>query len=135
MGWLRGYLPNRWPTWFDPIPLRLTAQPIGPFAASAPITQAGDVLAIATPGHTAHHVSVLVYDDDAVLLLAGDTSYRQDLMLAEKVDGVSPSVAVGHATLSAIRQFASRQPTIYLPTHDPDAAARLAARSTVRLAA
>jgi glyoxylase-like metal-dependent hydrolase (beta-lactamase superfamily II) len=129
MGMLRGYLPNRWPSWFDPVPLELTTEPVGPFAASKRLTQAGDVVAVATPGHTAHHVSVLVHDDDGAVLLAGDTSYTQDLMLAGKVDSVSPDVAVSKVTLAAIKQFASAQPTLYLPTHDPGSGTRLAQRT------
>jgi N-acyl homoserine lactone hydrolase len=129
MGWLRGHLPNRWPSWFDPVPLDLTGGPIGPFSAFKPLTEAGDVIAVATPGHTANHISVLVQDRDAAILLAGDTSYTQDLMLADKIDGVSPSAAAAHATLAAIKQYAKHQPTIYLPTHDPDSAARLANRT------
>ena len=131
MGALRGYLPGRWPSWFDPVPLELSPTPAGPFASERRLTAAGDVVAIATPGHTAHHLSVIVYDGDAAVFLAGDASYDQDLMLAGKVDGVSPNVAVGRQTLTAIRRFACQQPTIYLPTHDPSAAARLAARSLV----
>jgi N-acyl homoserine lactone hydrolase len=131
MGMMRGYLPNRWPSWFDPAPLELTAEPVGPFAASKRLTESGDVVVVATPGHTANHVSVLVYDDDAAILLAGDTSYSQELMLAGKVDGVSPDVATSAATLAAIKQLASQQPTIYLPTHDPDAGARLAGRTVI----
>jgi N-acyl homoserine lactone hydrolase len=133
MGMMRGYLPNRWPSWFDPTPLELTAEAVGPFAASKRLTDSGDVVVVATPGHTANHVSVLVYDDDAAILLAGDTSYSQELMLAGKVDGVSPDAATSAATLAAIKQFASKQPTIYLPTHDPGAGARLAGRTVVRL--
>ena len=52
-GWagrLRGYLPNRWPTWFNPIALDLTAESLGPFTASRRLTTAGDVIAVATPG-------------------------------------------------------------------------------------
>jgi glyoxylase-like metal-dependent hydrolase (beta-lactamase superfamily II) len=30
MGRIRGYLPNRWPSWFDPVPLDLAAEPFGP---------------------------------------------------------------------------------------------------------
>jgi glyoxylase-like metal-dependent hydrolase (beta-lactamase superfamily II) len=131
MGALRGYLPNRWPSWFDPVPLELSPTASGPFAFERRLTPAGDVLAVATPGHTAHHLSVIVYDGDAAIFLAGDASYDQDLMLAGKVDGVSPNVSVSRQTLGAIRQFASLQPTIYLPTHDPSAASRLAARSIV----
>ncbi len=132
MGTLRGYLPNRWPSWFDPVPLDLDAVPVSGFAASKRLTKAGDVVVIATPGHTAHHLSVLAYEDDAVVLLAGDASYNQDLMLAGKVDGVSPNVAASKATLAAIKQFAAEQPIIYLPTHDPGAAARLSQRAVVR---
>jgi len=49
MGRLRGYLPNRWPTWFDPIPLDLAPDAYGPFSASKRLTPAGDVIAVATP--------------------------------------------------------------------------------------
>ena len=52
-------------------------------------------------------------------------------MLAGRVDGVSPNVATSQAMLAAIRQFALERPTIYLPTHDPGAAARLANREVV----
>jgi len=41
-GLIRGYLPNRWPSWFDPLPLDLTAEPFGPFASSRRLTEAGE---------------------------------------------------------------------------------------------
>jgi glyoxylase-like metal-dependent hydrolase (beta-lactamase superfamily II) len=133
MGQLRGYLPNRWPSWFDPTPLDLTPERVGPFAASMRLTEAGDVIAVATPGHTANHVSVLVYDEDVAVMLAGDASYSEGLMLEEKVDGVSPNAATSKATLVAIKQFLSGQPTLYLPTHDPGSATRLAERAVTRV--
>jgi N-acyl homoserine lactone hydrolase len=46
-------------------------------------------------------------------------------MLAGRVDGVSADDEVAAATLRAIRQFANERPTVYLPTHDPESAARL----------
>jgi N-acyl homoserine lactone hydrolase len=76
-GWLgrmRGYLPDRWPSWFDPVPLDLAAEPFGAFAASRRLTEAGDVVAVATPGHTANHFSILVQEDETTLFLAGDTA-------------------------------------------------------------
>jgi glyoxylase-like metal-dependent hydrolase (beta-lactamase superfamily II) len=133
-GWagrLRGYLPQRWPTWFDPVPLELAAEPLGPFAASRRLTEAGDIIAVTTPGHTADHLSVLVQEDDATLFLAGDTSYTEALMLAGKVDGVSADDHVSSATLDAIGRFSRSRPTVYLPTHDPQSAVRLADRSLV----
>jgi N-acyl homoserine lactone hydrolase len=133
-GWagrLRGYLPNRWPSWFDPVPLDLAARPFGPFVASKRLTEAGDIVAVATPGHTADHISVVVRDDDTTFFLAGDASYNEELMLAGRVDGVSANEHVSSATLDAIRLFAKGRPTVYLPTHDPRSAVRLASRSTV----
>jgi N-acyl homoserine lactone hydrolase len=50
-------------------------------------------------------------------------------MLAGKVDGVSPHEHVSIATLEAIKGLARIRPTVYLPTHDPESAARLANRS------
>jgi N-acyl homoserine lactone hydrolase len=133
VGTLRGYLPNRWPSWFDPVPLDLPAQSYGPFAASKRLTAAGDIIAVATPGHTAHHISILAVDDDMTYVIAGDASYNEELMLAGRVDGVSADERVAGATLGAIRRLAEERPTVYLPTHDPQSAARLASRLTVRL--
>ncbi len=129
-GWLgrmRGYIPHRWPAWFDPAPLALAAEPFGPFAASRRLTKAGDVVAVATPGHTASHLSVLLQDGDTTLFLAGDASYDDRLLL----DGVSADERTACATLDAIKRLARTSPTVYLPTHDPQSSARLAERRPV----
>ena len=55
-------MPNRWPSWFSPVPLNLAPEAFGPFATSRRLTAAGDVIAVGTPGHTANHLSVLVED-------------------------------------------------------------------------
>jgi glyoxylase-like metal-dependent hydrolase (beta-lactamase superfamily II) len=128
LGRIRGYLPQRWPSWFDPAPLHLATEPFGPFASSRRLTEAGDVIAVATPGHTADHISVVVQDGDTTYFLAGDTSYNEELMLAGKLDGVGADERVSRATLDAIRQFTKSGPVVYLPTHDPQSADRLAGR-------
>jgi glyoxylase-like metal-dependent hydrolase (beta-lactamase superfamily II) len=128
MGRVRGYLPNRWPSWFDPTPLDFEAEPFGDFAYSKRLTKAGDVLAISTPGHTADHVSVVVRDGDTTFFLAGDTSYNEELMLAGKVDGVSANERVSIATLDNIKRLTQADPTVYLPTHDANSGDRLASR-------
>lgn len=130
-GMLRGYLPQRWPGWFAPKGLALDDGAYGPFAASKRLTRDGRVVAVATPGHTPDHLSVIVDDGDVSLFLAGDTSYTEDLMLAGAADGVSPKPEVTRATLATIRQFASQRPTVYLPAHDPGAGMRFANRRTV----
>jgi N-acyl homoserine lactone hydrolase len=89
------------------------------------------VVAVATPGHTVDHLSVVVDDGDVAVLLAGDTSYTEALMMEGKIDGVTSDAAASSATLSTIRRFAWERPTIYLPTHDPRSAERLATRRLV----
>lgn len=134
IGRLRGYLPHRWPSGFSPTLVDFPSRPVGAFPATVPLTGAGDVHLVATPGHTAGHLSVLVRDDDHDVLLAGDTSYTQANLLSGRVDGVSSMGAGEDAagrTLRQIRAHATRRPLVYLPSHDPDAAARLTARSTV----
>jgi glyoxylase-like metal-dependent hydrolase (beta-lactamase superfamily II) len=126
-GRARGYLPQRRPRGFDPTPLDLTPQSNGPFLFSKELTADGTVVAVATPGHTADHISVLVQSDQSVIMLAGDTSYSEELMLGGVVDGVSADEKVSAATLTAIQRLARERPTVYLPTHDPDSARRLAA--------
>src|SRR5262249_17478851 len=95
---------------------------------SAPLRRvsAGDVVAVATPGHTAHHISVLVQNGNTTFFLAGDTSYNEELKPAGCVDGVSANEEISRATLDAIKQTARKFPTVYLPAHDAGSAARLA---------
>ena len=131
MGRLRGYLPNRWPSWFSPVSLDLTAEAFGPFATSRRLTDAGDVIAVGTPGHTADHVSVIVEDQRITYFLAGDASYNERLMLAGKIDGVAADDNVAGAALRAIREFARGRRTVYLPTHDPESARRLSRQCVV----
>ena len=130
-GALLGYLPGRWPKGFDPEPIAWRPSPFGPFAKSAPITRAGDVVAVPTPGHTPSHLSVIASDEETLIMLAGDASYLEATMLGGVIDGVSPDETVAKATLAQIRRLCAARPTVYLPTHDPKSGERLAARRAV----
>jgi len=123
-GRLQGYLPYRWPKWWQPELIRFERRPFGPFTEAMPITRRGDVVILPTPGHTPHHVSVLVSGDPSILL-AGDTSYNQALLLARKVDGVSPDPRVTSGTHERILGLARERPLVYLPSHDPESETRL----------
>src|SRR3954470_1065374 len=124
-GRVQGYLPHRWPKWWQPESIRFDRQESGPFEESMPLTRRGDVRIVPTPGHTPHHVSVVVCGDPSYLL-AGDTSYNQNLLLQRKVDGVSPDPRVSRGTQERILALAHERPLVYLPSHDPEAANRLA---------
>ena len=129
-GKLMGYLPHRWPKWWQPERIRFDRQPFGPFEQSMSLTKKGDVLIVPTPGHTPDHVSVVVCGEPA-FFLAGDTSYNQDLLLAGTVDGVSPDPEVSRRTLDNIVALAKQRPLVYLPSHDPASATRLVQSSVI----
>lgn len=124
-GRLRGYTPQHWPDWLAPRTTRFPAGPVGQFAASHALTAAGDVLLVPTPGHTHGHLSVLVHrPDQPTLLLAGDASYTQQLMLDGVVDGVAVDERAAHDTLRRLQRLTRSESTVYLPAHDPGSAER-----------
>jgi glyoxylase-like metal-dependent hydrolase (beta-lactamase superfamily II) len=125
LGKALGYLPQHWPAWFAPTSIEFRPDPVGAFASSFPVTRAGDVLIVPTPGHTPGHVSVIVRTDEANYFLAGDTSYTQQLLLERKADGVAPRPRVVLDTIERILRFARDTPTVYLPSHDPECAKRI----------
>jgi glyoxylase-like metal-dependent hydrolase (beta-lactamase superfamily II) len=129
-GRFQGYLPHRWPKWWQPEFIRFEDQPLGPFPQSMAITKRGDVRIVPTPGHTLNHVSVVV-DGSPAIFLAGDASYTEELLVARRLDGVSPNGQFALQTMDRILSFATERPLVYLPSHDPDAENRLKLLSTL----
>lgn len=125
MGRLRGYLPHRWPEWFDPRMIPFEPVAVGPFKQSYRVTQSGDVIVVPTPGHTPNHISVIVKGAELDYFLAGDTSYTQQLLLDGIVDGVSPNEEISLNTIRRITEYGQNHPTVYLPSHDPESEKRL----------
>lgn len=123
-GRVQGYLAHRWPKWWQPEFIRFDRRPFGPFDQAMPITRRGDVVIIPTPGHTPHHVSVVICGEPSYLI-AGDTSYNQALLLDGKVDGVSPDPGVTRFTHGRILALGRERPLVYLPSHDPESEMRL----------
>ena len=131
-GMIQGYLPHRWPRWFNPRLVDFTSEAVGPFPASFALTKANDVILLPTEGHTSGHLSVLVREGERSIFLAGDTSYTEQLMLEQAVDGVSPDEKIAAQTLKRILAYTQANPTVYLPSHDSEAKERLAQRQVVR---
>jgi glyoxylase-like metal-dependent hydrolase (beta-lactamase superfamily II) len=133
-GRLRGYPNKRWPAWFRPTPVDLPAVRFGPFPTSMALTEAGDVTLVPVPGHTPGQLAVVVQDGDHAAFLAGDSSYTEETLLRGVVDGVGPDETAERLTHERIRAYAAQTPTVYLPAHDPETGARLAARRTIAAA-
>jgi len=131
IGRINGFLPHRWPSWFAPKQIDFTPRPFGPFPESATLTRAGDVHVVFTPGHTAGHMSVILEAGDITYFFAGDASYNEGLMMDQVVDGVTFNPRVAKQTLDRILAYVKSTPTVYLPSHDPGAAGRLAEKRIV----
>ncbi|KAJ5371336.1 beta-lactamase-like protein [Penicillium cataractarum] len=123
---MEGAVPSQWPKGFVPKLLERTGGPVGPWNSSYPITKDGKVIAVDTPGHVPGHICLIVYGDDATYLLGGDSTYDQDLLDREQTDGVNGNPLLAVESLKKIKKFASQEPIVILPAHDPDAAHRLA---------
>ena len=113
-------------------PVKLDGGPFGAFEASRPLTGDGRVVAVATPGHTPGHISVICIDDEGRhVLLAGDATDTLEQLNARRHDAVGPKPAITVATIDRILAHAREHPTVYLPSHDPESAARLSEGSTL----
>jgi glyoxylase-like metal-dependent hydrolase (beta-lactamase superfamily II) len=125
-GQLNGYLPHRWPAGVRLKAIDLDDGPYGPFPKSMRLARG--VHAIATPGHTRGHISVVVEDDAGPTILAGDVSYTEGLMLEGATDGVCPNPREAAETIGRMRELVTGSDATYLPSHDPESAARLSSR-------
>jgi len=128
-GRMNGYLNQRWPDWFQPTLLDFDAGPLASFPAHQTLTQAGDVHIVPTPGHSLGHLSVILQDNGHSVFFAGDTSYTDKMLIDDVIDGVGPDIQAQHETHRQILAYAKDNPTIYLPSHDPEAKLRLENRT------
>ena len=129
---MRRVLRQPLPAGFAPEPFALDGGLFGAFERSRALSADGRIVAVATPGHTPGHVSVVCVDDaDRHVLLAGDATDTLEQLHSLRVDAIAPDPKVHLATMQTILAHCAQQPTVYLPSHDPDSAARLADALTV----
>jgi glyoxylase-like metal-dependent hydrolase (beta-lactamase superfamily II) len=109
-------------------PIELDAGPFGAFRESRRLSDDGRIVAVATPGHTPGHISVVCIDDEGRhLLLAGDATDTLEQLRSRRHDAVGPKPAVSVETIDRILAHGREHPTVYLPSHDPESVARLGA--------
>jgi hypothetical protein len=70
----------------------------------------------------------LIEHPEGLIVVDTDT---QSLMLDGRSDGVAPKPSQAVETLTRIQRLVAERPTVYLPSHDSQSPARLAARQTV----
>lgn len=125
---INGYLPQHRPSWFNPTLITFNGSDVPFFTGSHQLAEG--VYIVDSSGHSAGHISVLVQDEDVHYLLAGDISYNQALLMSQTLDGISDPES-GQRTLKATLDYAQQHPMVYLPSHDPEAANRLANKAIV----
>jgi N-acyl homoserine lactone hydrolase len=123
---MRRVLRQPLPPGFAPETFTLDGGPFGAFAQSRPLSEDGRIVAVATPGHTPGHISVICIDDEGRhVMLAGDATDTLEQLQALRADAIGPDPKVHVATLERIKAHCAQHPTIYLPSHDPESATRL----------
>jgi N-acyl homoserine lactone hydrolase len=120
------------PRGFAPHRLVLDGGPFGVFSHSRALSDDGRIVAVATPGHTPGHISVICIDDAGRhVMLAGDATDTLEQLHARRADAVGPDTRVHTKTLETILAHCAAHPTVYLPSHDPESASRLAESAVV----
>lgn len=122
-------LPSLYPDWFAPKQVTLREKKNCGFPKSLQLTEANDLLLVATPGHTKGHCSVLGVTEDSSCLMAGDVSYDQQQLTDEKLAGAHQDFKSAKSTYDSIKKYAAKNKTIYLPSHDNEASLRLSNNS------
>lgn len=130
--WEARDVPPDWPPWVSPTPVDYNGT-FGPFPESHAL--ADGVVLVGTPGPTPGHQSVLCYDGRCAVFFAGDATFSQAGLLEGRVDGAVDDYDAAEESVERIRAFARETPTVYLPSHDPEAPGRLRRRETVPLSA
>ena len=119
-------LPKLYPATFTPTLIDPKPGQAAVFAKAHPLTNAADLWLVETPGHSHGHCSVLLQTGRQHYLFAGDVSYTQQQLLTNDLPGANASLKQSQQTYQTIRDYAAKHPLVYLPSHDGDAARRLA---------
>jgi glyoxylase-like metal-dependent hydrolase (beta-lactamase superfamily II) len=129
----RGAPPCRWPADFRPRLVDYVPEAAGAFPHSLPLTRDGRVRVVPTPGHSRGHQLVLVEGDGVTVCLACDATFSDAQLRARRPAGICEDVGDAARTLAVFREQVAGARTVYLPSHDADAARRLAALEPTQL--
>lgn len=102
------------------------SKPHDVFGALMPLTGRGDVVVVATPGHTAGHQSVVIDLGARRIVLAGDAAFDDDQVAQGTIPGIVEQRAAALRTYDMFRRAGREKPTLTLFTHDPANEAKLA---------
>ncbi len=119
-----GQLPTLYPTWFRPTLLHLTDQYKG-FEKTTNLTNDGRLKLVFTPGHTYGHCAVLLEADEGCIFFAGDVTYNQNQLINNTFSAANADYNDAKSSYENIKQLASKNRLIFLPSHDAASGKRL----------
>jgi glyoxylase-like metal-dependent hydrolase (beta-lactamase superfamily II) len=83
-----------------------------------PLTARGDIFAMATPGHTVGHQSVVIDLGDRQVVLAGDAAFDDGQVDEGIIPGIIENRSLALATYDTLRRMKQLKPTLMVFTHD-----------------
>ncbi len=116
-------MPTTYPGWFNPNRVEYQDNQIDIFDRAYMMNK--NLFYVPTPGHTHGHSSIVFKTDEFDIIFAGDTSYNQEQVLTGELAGVNVDYKKSKETYASLLAYASKHATIYLPSHDENAAIRL----------
>lgn len=119
-----GDLSKLYPEWFSPTLVELNSK-FDVFEKVHYLTEAKDLVLVETPGHTWHHCSVLLRMDGINILFAADICYSQKQLLEGAYPGNNASNPLAKKTYDTVKAFARKNKTVFIPSHEAQAAERL----------
>jgi N-acyl homoserine lactone hydrolase len=112
---------------------RLGDRSLAPFTRGHDIFDDGSLVLLPTPGHTPGSMSLLVRrPGHRPLLMVGDLTYDDRLLIAGKLPGVGDKLRMRESTRMVNGLRANLPGLVVLPAHDPGAAQRLHEALAVR---
>ncbi len=126
-----GAVASLWPAGFAPTLIDYAGPALAPFPASFPVTAAGDLMIVPTPGHSYGHQSVILHDGEHNYFFAGDLAFSSAQLREQGLQGIAQDLGQARESLARTLAFTRQTPTIILPTHDPQALTRLRTESYV----
>jgi len=119
-----GDLPKLYPSWFKPTLVALDEN-LEMFNHIKCLTASKDIFLIERPGHSFGHCSVLFKIDDFNIFFGADVCYSQQQLLDNKYAGTNCSHQLAQDSYKKVSAFVKSRKTIFIPSHDGDAAGRL----------
>ena len=116
-------MPSTYPGWFNPNKVKYQDNQIDVFDKAYRINK--NLFYVPTPGHTHGHSSIIFKTDEFDIIFAGDTSYNQEQVLSGELAGINVDYKKSAETYASLLAYASKHKTVYLPSHDENAAIRL----------